>query len=58
MAFELAIPGESTRVRGLAAVVRQTQEECERVTGLGVRFSSFQGEDQKRLVATLAKLAA
>jgi hypothetical protein len=58
MAFELAIPGESTRVRGLAAVVRQTQETRERVTGLGVRFSSLQGEDQKRLVATLAKLAA
>ncbi|MBZ5588219.1 MAG: PilZ domain-containing protein [Acidobacteriia bacterium] len=57
MAFELAIPGERSPVRGFAVVVRQTQEKRERVTGLGVRFSSFEGEDLKRLVAALAKLA-
>ena len=57
MAFEFAIPGESTSVRGSAVVVRQTQEKREKVTGLGVRFSSFQREDQKHLVATLTELA-
>jgi autonomous glycyl radical cofactor GrcA len=38
-------------------VVRQTQERRERVTGLGVRFNSFQREDQNRLAATLTELA-
>ena len=57
MAFEFAIPGESTSVRGSAVVVRQTQERRERVTGLGVRFNSFQREDQNRLAATLTELA-
>jgi len=57
MAFELSIPGERAPVRGFAVVVRQTQEKRERVNGLGVRFSSFQGDDKKRFEAALAKLA-
>ncbi len=56
MAFEVAVPGDSNSIRGYAVVVRQTQERRERVTGLGVRFSSFQGDDKKRLEAALAKL--
>ncbi len=58
MAFELSVPGDSNAIRGFAIVVRQTQEKREKVTGLGVRFSSFQGDDKKRLEAALAKLDA
>ncbi len=56
MAFELSIPGENAPVRGFAVVVRQTQEKRERISGLGVRFSSFQGDDKKRLQAALTRL--
>jgi len=56
MAFELSVPGDSNPIRGYAIVVRQTQEKRERVTGLGVRFSSFSGEDKKRFEATLTRL--
>ncbi|MGD1146751.1 MAG: PilZ domain-containing protein [Thermoanaerobaculaceae bacterium] len=56
MAFEVSIPGDSNPIRGFAVVVRQTLEKRERVAGLGVRFSSFQGNDKKRLEVALAKL--
>ncbi len=56
MAFELAVPGESAPIRGFAVVVRQTLEKRERVSGLGVRFSSFQGNDKQRFETALAKL--
>jgi uncharacterized protein (TIGR02266 family) len=56
MSFELSIPGETAPVRGFAVVVRETTEKRERVTGLGVRFSSFQGNDKQRFEAALAKL--
>jgi uncharacterized protein (TIGR02266 family) len=56
MAFELSIPGDSSPIRGYAVVVRQTLEKRERVAGLGVRFSSFHGDDRKRLEAMLTKL--
>jgi len=58
MAFDVSVPGDSNPIRGYAVVVRQTQEKRERVTGLGVRFSSFHGDDKKRLEAALAKLKA
>jgi uncharacterized protein (TIGR02266 family) len=56
MAFELSIPGEAEPVRGFAVVVRQTQEKRERTSGVGVRFSSFEGGDKKRLEALLHAL--
>jgi len=56
MSFELSVPGESAPVRGFAVVVRQTLEKRERVAGLGVRFSSFEGNDKQRLEAALVKL--
>ncbi|HVN75691.1 MAG TPA: response regulator [Thermoanaerobaculaceae bacterium] len=56
MAFELSVPGDNNPIRGYAVVVRQTQEKRERVSGLGVRFSSFQGDDKKRFDAALARL--
>lgn len=56
MAFEVSIPGDSNPIRGYAVVVRQTLAKRERVAGLGVRFSSFQGDDKRRLRTTLAKL--
>ena len=56
MAFELSVPGDSNPVRGFAVVVRQTLEKRERVSGLGIRFSSFQANDKQRFEAVLAKL--
>lgn len=56
MAFELSIPGDNNPVRGYAVVVRQTLEKREKVIGLGVRFSSFHGDDKKRFEAMLTKL--
>jgi CheY-like chemotaxis protein len=56
MAFELSMPGDSNPVRGYAVVVRHTQETRERISGVGVRFSSFESADKKRFEALLAKL--
>ncbi len=56
MSFELSMPGDSNPIRGYAVVVRHTMEKRERVTGIAVRFSSFDSEDKKRFEASLAKL--
>ncbi len=57
MAFELAMPGDAEPVRGFAVVVRQTQKKRERASGVGVRFSSFEGRDKARFETLLRKLA-
>ena len=57
MAFELAIPADPEPVRGFAIVVRQTQKTRERASGVGVRFSSFEGDDKRRFEVLLRKLA-
>jgi hypothetical protein len=36
--------------------VRHTMEKRERVTGVAVRFSSFDGDDKKRFETLLAKI--
>ncbi len=56
MAFELTMPGDTAPVRGTAVVVRQTVEKRERVTGMAVRFSAFEGEDKRRFENLLAKI--
>ena len=56
MSFELAMPGDNAPVRGFAVVVRHTMEKRERVTGVAVRFSSFDGDDKKRFETLLAKI--
>jgi uncharacterized protein (TIGR02266 family) len=56
MAFELAMPGDAEPVRGYAVVVRQTEKTRERASGVGVRFSSFEGRDKVRLETLLHQL--
>lgn len=56
MAFELAMPGGAEPVRGYAVVVRQTQKTRERASGVGVRYSSFEGHDKARFESLLRKL--
>jgi len=56
MSFELTMPGDNAPVRGFAVVVRHTMEKRERVTGVAVRFSSFDGDDKKRFETLLAKI--
>ncbi|MFI5166818.1 MAG: PilZ domain-containing protein [Thermoanaerobaculales bacterium] len=56
--FELALPGERKPVRGLGVVVRHTTPHWEKVTGVGVHFSSFEGDDKSRYEARLAQIAS
>jgi DNA-binding NarL/FixJ family response regulator len=56
MSFELSMPGDNNPVRGFAVVVRHTMERRERVTGVAVRFSSFDSDDKKRFEGLLARL--
>ena len=56
MSFELTMPGDNKPVRGYAMVVRHTMEKRERVTGVAVRFSSFDADDKKRFEGLLARL--
>jgi uncharacterized protein (TIGR02266 family) len=58
MNFELTLPEESKPVRGYAVVVRQTTPERERVSGVGVRISSFEADGKSRYDARLARLAS
>lgn len=55
--FEMMLPGENRALRGNAVVVRHTYQPHERVSGVGVRFAEFQGEDRTRFDEHLATLA-
>lgn len=57
-AFELALPGVDRPIRGRALVVRSTLQRRERVTGVGVRFSQFEGSDGQRFSGYLDRLAS
>jgi uncharacterized protein (TIGR02266 family) len=57
MAFELTMPGAPEPIRGYAVVVRQTQKTRERASGVGVRFSSFDGHDKSRFETLLRQLS-
>ena len=54
--FELNLPGDGTPLRGAGLVVRHTFEKRERVSGLGIRFTSFESDGQIRLKTYLASL--
>ena len=54
--FELTLPGEGKSLRGTGQVVRHTFEKRERVSGLGIKFTSFEGDGQVRLQTYLASL--
>jgi uncharacterized protein (TIGR02266 family) len=56
MSFELTMPGDNNPIRGFAVVVRHTMERRERVTGVAVRFSSFDSDDKKRFESLLTRL--
>lgn len=55
-AFELALPGVDKPIRGQARVVRNTLQRRERVFGVGVRFSQFEGSDAQRFAGYLERL--
>ncbi len=57
VAFELALSGGDRGVRGQAEVVRHTDLEREALRGLGLRFSSFDGDGRRRLAVFLERLA-
>ncbi len=52
--FEIGLPGGADPIRGSGEISRRTKKPTERVDGLGIRFTSFQGTDQKRLAEFLA----
>lgn len=54
--FELTLPGDTKPLRGSGTVVRHTYERRERVSGLGIRFVSFEEDGQARLEAYLMSL--
>lgn len=54
--FELTLPGDTNPLRGTGVVVRHTFERRERVSGLGIRFASFEDDGQVRLQLYLATL--
>ena len=56
LGFELALPGDSSPVRGYAVVVRHTTADWEPVEGFAVQFASFVGEDKERFETLLHRL--
>ncbi len=58
VAFEFSLPGDKKPTRGVAEVVRHTRPEIERVRGIGLRFSSIEGDGKERLEAFIATLLA
>lgn len=55
--FELSLPGEAKPVRGKARVMRQTMKGHERISGIGLAFEHFDGDDGERLAAFVARIA-
>ena len=56
LGFEMALPGDSSPVRGYAVVVRHTMADREPVSGFAVQFASFSGEDKVRFETLLRGL--
>ena len=54
VAFELALP-EGQPVRGQAEVVRQADPHREKLSGLGLRYTSFEGDGGRRLGAFIER---
>ncbi len=56
--FEVYLPGERDPIEGGGKVVRHTQPDRENAVGVGVQFTGFQGDGQRRLGACLDTLLA
>jgi hypothetical protein len=51
--FEINLPNDKLPIRGSGTISRRTSKRTERIDGLGIRFTSFQGSDHKRLTEFL-----
>jgi len=52
--FEISLPADTAPIKGSGTISRRTTRSTERIDGLGIRFTSFHGTDQKRLADFLA----
>lgn len=52
--FEISLPTDTAPIRGSGTISRRTERRVERVEGLGIKFTSFHGTDQRRLSDFLA----
>ncbi len=57
LSFELSLPGEQKPIRGTARVVRHTTMRRERIAGVAVSFSGFEGADAGRFAAHIDRIA-
>lgn len=53
--FEISLPTDSAPIRGSGMISRRTERRSEHVDGLGIKFTSFHGGDQRRLAEFLAR---
>ncbi len=56
--FELVLPGATEPVRGEGRVVRHTVEKRERLSGVGINFSTFERDGSVRLLQHLTRQAS
>lgn len=54
--FEISLPSDTAPIRGSGTISRRTERRTEKIDGLGIRFTSFHGTDQRRLTDFLASL--
>ena len=52
--FEISLPTDTAPICGSGMISRRTEKRTERVEGLGIKFTSFHGTDQHRLMDFLA----
>lgn len=52
--FEISLPTDTAPIRGSGTISRRTEKTTEHIDGLGIRFSSFHGSDQRRLTDFLS----
>jgi len=52
--FEISLPTDTAPIRGSGTISRRTEKRTEKIDGLGIRFTSFHGTDQRRLTDFLA----
>ena len=51
--FEISLPKDTAPLRGTGTISRRTSKMSEGIDGLGIRFTSFQGADRRRLLEFL-----
>ncbi len=52
--FEISLPTDTAPIRGSGLISRRAEKRTERIEGLGIKFTSFHGTDQRRLSDFLA----